>query len=132
MTEQEFRNWLQTANASMLKQQKIMLVFQLFLTLIFVLFIINWLPRMLMVAGLLVAIAIYKKTFDELAYINLSVHSFELNLPPKESWYYQDPRYPSGVTLLKTTLAQIIKYNGQLGRRILFYMILAIFWYLTT
>lgn len=133
VSEKEFRDWLSVSNETMMKQQQLMLYLQLALTLMLVLYIVHWLPVLLMMVCLLLAVGIYKKTFDELAYINLSLFSLEANLPDeKESWYYKDPRYPSGVMLLKTNLTQIIKYNNYLGYRILIYMILAMMWYLIT
>ncbi len=130
MTEKQFKEWLRASNESMMKQQQLMLSLQIVLTFSLVLYIIRWLPVILMVVGLITAIGIYKKSFDELAYINLSLFSLNDNLPKeKESWYYKDPRHPSGVMLLKSNLTQVIKYNNYLGYRILIYMLLTMMWY---
>lgn len=131
MTEKQFKEWLRTSNESMMKQQQLMLYLQIVLTFSLVLYVIRWLPVILMILGLITAIGIYKKSFDELAYINLSLFSLDDNLPKeKESWYYKDPRYPSGVMLLKSNLTQVIKYNNYLGYRILIYILLTMMWYL--
>ncbi|MBP1041671.1 hypothetical protein I6N95_11695 [Vagococcus sp. BWB3-3] len=131
MTEKQFKEWLRASNESMMKQQQLMLYLQIVLTFSLVLYVIRWLPVILMILGLIIAIGIYKKSFDEPAYINLSLFSLDDNLPKeKESWYYKDPRYPSGVMLLKSNLTQVIKYNNYLGYRILIYILLTMMWYL--
>ena len=130
MSESDFREWLQLSNQSLMKEQRYMLYYQIFLTFTLVLYVVRWLPMFWMIICLLVAVAIYKRSFDELAYINMTLYSLEDNLPlENDSWYYKDPRYPSGVMLLKTNLAQLINYNNYLGYRILIYILLAIVWY---
>lgn len=130
MTEKEFKEWIRISNETMMKQQQLMLYLQILLTISLVLYVVRWLPIFLLLICLLVAVGIYKRTFDELAYINMSLFSLDENLPTEEdSWYGKDTRYPSGVILLKSNLAQVIKYNSYLGYRILIYMLLAMMWY---
>lgn len=122
MNEMELEAWVIQTQLDLMKRIQTDSYYQFVLMASFVLFLIGYLSVLLLIPLLFMAIFVYKKTFDKLTLVRLTIKQFkELELSQSTHWYEQSE---SNLVLdqFELRIDQIAKLNERFGYRVLIYI----------